>query len=141
MSFKDEEFCTKVEECEFGDKIVLKRPVYGDGQRPENERPEKRPATDDSYEGPGKRTAIGEDFRSQSHEGPGFGNVVASHYNKLEEKGKAQRKNSRIFHMRNFNNWVKSMLINEYLDKLKASDRYLGSLRVLDLGMYVLLSN
>merc|ERR1711874_543942 len=99
-----------------------------------NERPEKRPATEESYEGSEKRTAVGEDAPRQSHGGPGFGNVVASHYNKLEEKGKAQRKNSRIFHMRNFNNWVKSMLINGYLDKLKASDRYLGSLRVLDLG-------
>jgi mRNA (guanine-N7-)-methyltransferase len=33
--------------------------------------------------------------------------VVAQHYNKLQEKGLAERFNSKIFYMRNFNNWVK----------------------------------
>lgn len=33
--------------------------------------------------------------------------VVAQHYNQLEEKGLAERFNSKIFYMRNFNNWVK----------------------------------
>lgn len=33
--------------------------------------------------------------------------VVAQHYNKLEEKGLAERFNSKIFYLRNFNNWVK----------------------------------
>ena len=49
----------------------------------------------------------------------GIGNDVAQFYNKLEEKGKDQRKDSRIYHMRNFNNWLKSMLINEYASKVR----------------------
>ena len=43
-----------------------------------------------------------------------LGTVVADHYNKLEEKGLGQRSKSRIFYMRNFNNWIKSMLISKY---------------------------
>ena len=41
----------------------------------------------------------------------GIANVVASHYNELKESGKQFRSESRIFYMRNFNNWTKSMLI------------------------------
>lgn len=37
--------------------------------------------------------------------------VVAQHYNQLSEKGLAERKQSRIFHMRNLNNWIKSVMI------------------------------
>ena len=37
--------------------------------------------------------------------------LVASHYNAVEETGLAQRNQSPIIYMRNFNNWVKSMLI------------------------------
>lgn len=33
--------------------------------------------------------------------------IVAQHYNQLEEKGLAERFNSKIFYLRNFNNWVK----------------------------------
>lgn len=36
---------------------------------------------------------------------------VASHYNRLQEVGLAARSKSRIFFMRNFNNWLKSVLI------------------------------
>ena len=39
---------------------------------------------------------------------------VAEHYNSLEEKDLRQRNQSRIVYMRNFNNWIKSMLISEY---------------------------
>ncbi|KAG7260431.1 hypothetical protein CRUP_009357 [Coryphaenoides rupestris] len=41
----------------------------------------------------------------------GHGVKVASHYNTLQETGLAARSNSRIFYMRNFNNWLKSVLI------------------------------
>lgn len=43
----------------------------------------------------------------------GCASVVAQHYNQLSEKGLAERKESRIFHMRNLNNWIKSRIIGE----------------------------
>lgn len=59
--------------------------------------------------------------------------VVATHYNKLEERGRAERSKSRIFHMRNFNNWIKSVLINEFLEKVKNPQKLGEPLRVLDM--------
>lgn len=58
--------------------------------------------------------------------------VVAAHYNHLEEKGLKERFNSPIFYLRNFNNWVKSVLIQEYTDKIREKD-YGKALRVLDI--------
>ncbi len=43
------------------------------------------------------------------------GSVVAQHYNQLSERGVAERKESRIFHMRNLNNWIKSRIIGKLL--------------------------
>lgn len=57
---------------------------------------------------------------------------VAQHYNRLQEVGLEVRSQSRIFHMRNFNNWLKSVLIGEILDQLRKSRP--GPVRVLDLG-------
>ena len=37
---------------------------------------------------------------------------VATHYNQLKESGLEERTKSRIFYMRNFNNWIKSMAIS-----------------------------
>ena len=51
----------------------------------------------------------------------GIGGDVAKFYNKLEEKGKESRQESRIYYMRNFNNWLKSMIINDFSDKVKKS--------------------
>ncbi|XP_055383143.1 mRNA cap guanine-N7 methyltransferase [Condylostylus longicornis] len=59
--------------------------------------------------------------------------VVATHYNKLEEKGLAKRSKSKIIYMRNFNNWIKSMLIEEYLKKIKSTQKLGEPLRVLDM--------
>lgn len=63
----------------------------------------------------------------------GYANVVATHYNKLEEKGLDERSKSRIFYMRNFHNWIKSMLINEYLTKIKDGKKYSEPIRVSDM--------
>ncbi|KAK7898251.1 hypothetical protein WMY93_019104 [Mugilogobius chulae] len=57
---------------------------------------------------------------------------VADHYNRLQEVGLQVRSQSRIFYMRNFNNWVKSVLIGEILEQLRKSRP--GPVRVLDLG-------
>lgn len=59
--------------------------------------------------------------------------IVASHYNNLQEKGLYERSKSNIFYMRNFNNWIKSMLINEYLTKIKNNAPHGAPLKVLDM--------
>ncbi|KAK7865111.1 hypothetical protein R5R35_014642 [Gryllus longicercus] len=64
----------------------------------------------------------------------GHGTVVAAHYNTLEEKGLEERNKSRILYLRNFNNWVKSMLIAEYLEKVKQSKTHGAAIKVLDIG-------
>uniref|UniRef100_A0AAY4CW88 mRNA cap guanine-N(7) methyltransferase n=1 Tax=Denticeps clupeoides TaxID=299321 RepID=A0AAY4CW88_9TELE len=56
---------------------------------------------------------------------------VASHYNTLQECGLDERSRSRIVHMRNFNNWLKSVLIGEVLDQVHQRQR---EVCVLDLG-------
>lgn len=59
--------------------------------------------------------------------------VVASHYNKLEERGLQERSKSRIFYMRNFNNWIKSILINRYINRIKEKVALGAPLRVMDM--------
>lgn len=59
--------------------------------------------------------------------------VVATHYNNLEELGRDERSKSRILRMRNFNNWIKSVLINEFLSKVKQTNKLGEPLRVLDM--------
>ncbi|XP_072226761.1 mRNA cap guanine-N(7) methyltransferase [Leuresthes tenuis] len=57
---------------------------------------------------------------------------VASHYNKLQEVGLVVRSQSRIFFMRNFNNWLKSVLIGEILEQVRDAGH--RQVSVLDLG-------
>ncbi|CAH1175733.1 unnamed protein product [Phaedon cochleariae] len=63
----------------------------------------------------------------------GYANVVATHYNQLEEKGLDERSKSRIVYLRNFHNWIKSMLINEYLTKIKDGKKHNAPVRVHDM--------
>lgn len=68
---------------------------------------------------------------------PNEGNLsslVASHYNSIEESGKEARAFSRIFHLRNFNNWIKSMLIGEYTQNIRKAIGEDGKITVLDIG-------
>ena len=64
----------------------------------------KRPLEDDINDEERNESA-----HSSSAPAPKFDNskVVAHHYNKLQEKGLAERFNSKIFYLRNFNNWIK----------------------------------
>ncbi|XKL60618.1 hypothetical protein PGB90_007675 [Kerria lacca] len=61
-----------------------------------------------------------------------FTSVVAAHYNTLEDKGLDARNKSRIVYLRNFNNWIKSMLINEFAAKYKKNTQC-ESINVLDM--------
>ncbi|XP_014675833.1 PREDICTED: mRNA cap guanine-N7 methyltransferase-like [Priapulus caudatus] len=65
---------------------------------------------------------------------PDLSQKVAQHYNQLEEKGVDKRKDSRIFYLRNFNNWIKSVLIGEYLKKARLSKPRESELTILDLA-------
>ena len=47
--------------------------------------------------------------------GAGNAKTVAQHYNELQESGLGERTQSRIFYLRNFNNWIKSMAISKHL--------------------------
>nr|BAE43278.1 unnamed protein product [Mus musculus] len=62
----------------------------------------------------------------------GHSSAVAAHYNELQEVGLAKRSQSRIFYLRNFNNWIKSILIGEILEKVR--QRKTRDITVLDLG-------
>ncbi|XP_018917060.1 mRNA cap guanine-N(7) methyltransferase [Bemisia tabaci] len=63
-----------------------------------------------------------------------FGNAVASHYNSIEDVGGRERQKSRIVHLRNFNNWIKGMLIDHYLKKVSEKKKHREPLKVLDLA-------
>ena len=58
------------------------------------------------------------EITEMSEKGDCVGSVVANHYNQLLERGVAERKESRIFHMRNLNNWIKSRIIGKLIIKL-----------------------
>jgi mRNA (guanine-N7-)-methyltransferase len=42
---------------------------------------------------------------------------VAQHYNNRKEVGTAARQQSPIYHLKNFNNWIKAILINKYANR------------------------
>ncbi|XP_003747248.1 mRNA cap guanine-N7 methyltransferase [Galendromus occidentalis] len=65
----------------------------------------------------------------------GLAPLVAEHYNNREDEGREGRKESRILHLRNFNNWVKSMLIKDFVKRAKDNPyKMRGPFRVLDIG-------
>ncbi|KAJ8982029.1 hypothetical protein NQ317_007739 [Molorchus minor] len=81
-----------------------------------------------------KRKLEEDEHETQSVESEdGYAKVVASHYNRLEEKGLDERSKSRIVYLRNFHNWIKSMLINEYLTKIKEGKKHNAPIRVHDM--------
>lgn len=59
----------------------------------------------------------------------GLSEVVAAHYNNIQERTIEDRYQSCIIHMRSFNNWIKSMLIGELIGRIKGVIA-LGSLSV-----------
>ncbi|KAG0716969.1 mRNA cap guanine-N7 methyltransferase [Chionoecetes opilio] len=63
-----------------------------------------------------------------------LGHVVASHYNNIEERGRSERSKSRIFYMRNSNNWIKTHLISYCLEQIRDRQVDHYPVSVLDLG-------
>ncbi|KAJ8303443.1 hypothetical protein KUTeg_019839 [Tegillarca granosa] len=59
--------------------------------------------------------------------------VVAKHYNELQETGLAARSQSRIFYLRNFNNWIKSIVIGETLQQIRNEKGDREDINALDL--------
>lgn len=57
---------------------------------------------------------------------------VADHYNNVRQAGIQDRKDSRIFFMRNMNNWIKSQLINEAMKLVNENN--VRNPRVLDIA-------
>lgn len=54
--------------------------------------------------------------------------VVAQHYNSRESGDVRSRRNSPIFHLRNFNNWIKAMVIQQGTELAGSGRRPLGAL-------------
>ncbi|KAK3085647.1 hypothetical protein FSP39_006590 [Pinctada imbricata] len=59
--------------------------------------------------------------------------TVAKHYNELQETGLDTRSQSRIFYLRNFNNWIKSVLIGDTLQQIRENKGENQGISVLDL--------
>lgn len=62
-----------------------------------------------------------------------FGDQVAKHYNERENTGLKQRQQSRIYFMRNLNNWIKSMAISDTLTEIRKRKPSDSRISVLDL--------
>ncbi|KAL1124102.1 hypothetical protein AAG570_001872 [Ranatra chinensis] len=66
-------------------------------------------------------------LRTQEEAGSNHGSIVAAHYSTAEH-GLGARNESRIVYLRNFNNWIKGMLISEYLKELQCSGNRIHAL-------------
>ncbi|XP_011297951.1 mRNA cap guanine-N7 methyltransferase isoform X1 [Fopius arisanus] len=115
-----------------------KRKHDGDGDERESQKPmlaKSNPTGETSTSGipSDLSTGSGRDIVEPENQATDHTKVVTQHYNALEEKGLSQRAQSRIIFMRNFNNWIKSMLINEFLEKLRQSSSQGSALKVLDM--------
>lgn len=70
---------------------------------------------------------------TEGDKGGDLASTVAKHYNELHEGDMEDRVKSRIFHLRNFHNLIKRMLINDILTRIKQRNGYNKSITVLDM--------
>ncbi|XP_006876643.1 PREDICTED: mRNA cap guanine-N7 methyltransferase [Chrysochloris asiatica] len=115
-------------------EVVLEKSTRDDGniskKRIEaDDVPTNQSSTGDSA--PLKRKIELEDVSGKQKSLKGHSSAVAAHYNELQEVGLDKRSQSRIFYLRNFNNWMKSVLIGEFLEKVRQKKKHIT---VLDLG-------
>ena len=52
--------------------------------------------------------------QTSDNQSSSISSIVANHYNSIHNNDIQERKKSRIYYMRNFNNWVKSIIIRKY---------------------------
>ncbi|XP_046910899.2 RNA guanine-7 methyltransferase [Dermatophagoides farinae] len=62
------------------------------------------------------------DNQTSNSQSSSISSIVANHYNSIHNNDIQERKKSRIYYMRNFNNWVKSIIIRDTI-KLLRSER------------------
>lgn len=68
------------------------------------------------------------------HDG-GYSGLIAEHYNKIQDAGLEQRNESKIICMRSFNNWIKSLIVNEFVALARENcHANPTSIKVLDVG-------
>ena len=60
-------------------------------------------------------------------------NTVEDHYNRKNLSDLETRSKSPIYYLRNFNNWIKSVLISEYIKKIR-NEQHIADIAVMDLG-------
>lgn len=53
------------------------------------------------------------DNQTSNSQSSSISSIVANHYNSIHNNDIQERKKSRIYYMRNFNNWVKSIIIRK----------------------------
>ncbi|XP_055478710.1 mRNA cap guanine-N7 methyltransferase isoform X2 [Psammomys obesus] len=114
----------------FDVEIILEEKRSDDGNVSEKRKLERGDVCED--EPSSGRVTQPEDVGKKRRLEEGHSSTVAAHYNELQEVGLEKRSQSRIFYLRNFNNWIKSILIGEFLEKVR--QRKSRDITVLDLG-------
>lgn len=75
------------------------------------------------------------DRKDSSQSETGMGRLIADHYNKSKNDTVFSRRQSPIFHLRAFNNFIKSLVIDQMLEKMNhIGDSEPGRRRVIDIG-------
>ncbi|KRT78621.1 methyltransferase, partial [Oryctes borbonicus] len=124
--YDDERLKLKRKLRSYEEKEDISRPKYSRNQdgKPNRQESEERGKLKRKYD---------ESENVQAEDVEGHAKVVATHYNALEEKGLDERSKSRVFHLRKFHNWIKSILINEYLTKIRDHKKHNEPIRSLDM--------